>query len=92
MEPEHYCKYCTFYLDFIDGGPLYAQVDPSEKLEPGDQGPRLDSVDFWYKLISLIVSVIDEDKNSYAPVLNQFPQEFNIGAVSTFFLCLNHEY
>jgi len=57
-------------------------VDPNEpKREPDDNGPRLDSVDFWHKLIALIVSVIEEDKNSYAPVLNQFPQELNIGQV-----------
>lgn len=57
-------------------------MDPNEpKREPDDNGPRLDSVDFWHKLIALIVSVIEEDKNSYAPVLNQFPQELNIGQV-----------
>ncbi len=58
-------------------------MDPSEpKREQDDNGPRLDSVDFWHKLIALIVSVVEEDKNSYAPVLNQFPQELNIGQVS----------
>lgn len=68
---------------------ILSQVDPNEpKREPDDNGPRLDSVDFWHKLIALIVSVIEEDKNSYAPVLNQFPQELNIGQVrnsTTFF-------
>ncbi|XP_045484382.1 protein unc-13 homolog A isoform X5 [Pieris rapae] len=59
------------------------QVDPNEaKRDPSDHGPQLDSVDFWHKLIGLIISVIEEDRNSYAPVLNQFPQELNIGQLS----------
>lgn len=57
-------------------------MDPNEaKRDPDDHGPKLDSVDFWHKLIALIVSVIEEDKNSYGTVLNQFPQELNIGQV-----------
>ena len=64
-------------------GCLSLQPDPNEpKREGDDHGPRLDSLDFWHKLVALIVSVIDEDRNSYAPVLNQFPQEFSIGQVS----------
>lgn len=58
-------------------------MDPNEaKRDPDDHGPKLDSVDFWHKLIALIVSVIEEDKNSYGLVLNQFPQELNIGQLS----------
>lgn len=57
-------------------------MDPNEaKRDADDHGPKLDSVDFWHKLIALIVSVIDEDKNSYGTVLNQFPQELNIAQV-----------
>lgn len=57
-------------------------MDPNEpKRDPDDHGPKLDSVDFWHKLIALIVSVVEEDKNSYGLVLNQFPQELNIGQV-----------
>ena len=49
--------------------------------ENEDTGPRLDDLEFWHKLIALITSVIEEDKNSYGPVLNQFPQELNMGQV-----------
>jgi hypothetical protein len=66
-----------------------SQVDPNEaKRDQEDHGPRLDSLDFWHKLIALIVSVIEEDRNSYAPVLNQFPQELNIGQVQSNYLLL----
>ncbi|ODM97566.1 Protein unc-13 B [Orchesella cincta] len=80
------CLRSTYQFLFENCYELYSrefQVDPNEpKREPDDNGPRLDSVDFWHKLIALIVSVIEEDKNSYAPVLNQFPQELNIGQLS----------
>lgn len=90
------CLRSTYQFLFENCYELYNrefQADPNEpKRDPDDHGPRLDSVDFWHKLIALIVSVIEEDKNSYGPVLNQFPQELNIGQVSVFFniLCSNH--
>ncbi|CAG9772673.1 unnamed protein product [Ceutorhynchus assimilis] len=80
------CLRSTYQFLFENTYELYSrefQTDPSEpKRDPDDHGPRLDSVDFWHKLIALIVSVIEEDKNSYGPVLNQFPQELNIGQLS----------
>ncbi|XP_055689982.1 protein unc-13 homolog B isoform X2 [Lutzomyia longipalpis] len=80
------CLRSTYQFLFENCYELYNrefQVDPNEaKRDPDDHGPKLDSVDFWHKLIALIVSVIDEDRNSYGTVLNQFPQELNIGQLS----------
>ncbi|KAK0161533.1 hypothetical protein PV327_009992 [Microctonus hyperodae] len=80
------CLRSTYQFLFENCYELYNrefQVDPNEaKRDPDDHGPRLDTLDFWHKLIALIVSVIEEDRNSYAPVLNQFPQELNIGQLS----------
>lgn len=53
-----------------------------KKDDPAGSGPRKDDLEFWHRLIALITSVIEEDKSSYGPVLNQFPQELNIGHVS----------
>ncbi|KAI0229517.1 hypothetical protein LSAT2_020049 [Lamellibrachia satsuma] len=78
------CMKSTYQFLFDNCYELYQrefQTDSTETQEAAD-GPNTNSLDFWHKLIALIVSIIEEDRNSYTPVLNQFPQELNVGTVS----------
>ena len=77
-----------FQADPNDQPPEKEASPPKQPETNEDTGPRLDDLEFWHKLIALITSVVEEDKNTYGPVLNQFPQELNMGDVSVSFIFL----
>ena len=63
--------------------PSSAQPPQKPTVDPEQFGPACTkNLDFWAYLINLIFSVIEEDRTVYTQVLNQFPNELNVGNVS----------
>lgn len=80
------CIRSTYQFLFENCYDLYAREyetdNDKQKEDESEKGPSPYNLDFWTKLITLVVSVIEEDKNIYSPILNQFPTELNIGHLS----------
>ncbi|CAD5123989.1 DgyrCDS12297 [Dimorphilus gyrociliatus] len=72
------CLTSTYHFLFDNCNDIFQREFQTDGKDEKD-GPNSKSLGFWRKLIHLIVSVIEEDCNSYAPNLSQFPAELNVG-------------
>nr|QQY02551.1 protein unc-13 homolog A 1 [Cryptocotyle lingua] len=75
------CMQSTYQFIYENVNEVYAKQF-QEPVTADEGAPSLKSLEFWHRLITLLVSVIDEDKTTYAMVINQFPQEVNMGHLS----------
>uniref|UniRef100_A0A8C1S798 Unc-13 homolog Ba (C. elegans) n=1 Tax=Cyprinus carpio TaxID=7962 RepID=A0A8C1S798_CYPCA len=66
------CLNSTYEYIFNNCQELYnRQFQPEENAAVEEPGPSIQNLDFWPKLITLIVSIIEEDRNSYSSIINQ---------------------
>uniref|UniRef100_A0A915IIA6 MUN domain-containing protein n=1 Tax=Romanomermis culicivorax TaxID=13658 RepID=A0A915IIA6_ROMCU len=69
------CVKSTYQFLFENCQELYQREFEEEKPSTVEgelvYGPSVHSTDFWYRMLYLMVSVIEEDKNVYTTVLNQ---------------------
>ncbi|CAH8443658.1 unnamed protein product [Schistosoma rodhaini] len=79
------CMQSTYQFIYENVNEVYSKQF-QETVTQDEGAPSLKSLVFWHRLITLLVSVIDEDNTTYAAVINQFPQEVNMGHISA--LCM----
>lgn len=66
-----------------DGEESAAPKKATVSIDPEQFGPDCTkNLDFWFQLIQMLEIAIEEDRTIYTPVLNQFPNELNVGHLS----------